>query len=71
MLSTSDSRTEQSARSNTPSGFSHGAIAGQSKCVPSRVGKRDAVQCFSCGGCLGNWEDGDDPWKEHAKWFPE
>ncbi|XP_028385139.1 baculoviral IAP repeat-containing protein 1 isoform X1 [Phyllostomus discolor] len=35
------------------------------------TGKRDAVQCFSCGGCLGNWEDGDDPWKEHAKWFPE
>ncbi|XP_027257432.1 baculoviral IAP repeat-containing protein 1b isoform X5 [Cricetulus griseus] len=35
------------------------------------TGKRDTVQCFSCGGCLGNWEEGDDPWKEHAKWFPE
>ncbi|XP_073933438.1 baculoviral IAP repeat-containing protein 1 isoform X2 [Castor canadensis] len=35
------------------------------------TGKRDSVQCFSCGGCLGNWEDGDDPWKEHAKWFPK
>ncbi|XP_036135985.1 baculoviral IAP repeat-containing protein 1 [Molossus molossus] len=35
------------------------------------TGKRDAVQCFSCGGCLGNWEEGDDPWKEHAKWFPK
>ncbi|GAB5566937.1 baculoviral IAP repeat-containing protein 1 [Prionailurus iriomotensis] len=34
------------------------------------TGKRDTVQCFSCGGCLGNWEEGDDPWKEHAKWFP-
>ncbi|XP_054434214.1 baculoviral IAP repeat-containing protein 1 [Pteronotus mesoamericanus] len=34
------------------------------------TGKRDTVQCFSCGGCLGNWEDGDDPWKEHAKWYP-
>ncbi|XP_062067924.1 baculoviral IAP repeat-containing protein 1-like [Lepus europaeus] len=35
------------------------------------TGKRDIVQCFSCGGCLGNWEEGDDPWKEHAKWFPK
>ncbi|KAL1782848.1 neuronal apoptosis inhibitory 5 [Sigmodon hispidus] len=34
------------------------------------TGDRDTVQCFSCGGCLGNWEEGDDPWKEHAKWFP-
>ncbi|XP_069080442.1 baculoviral IAP repeat-containing protein 1-like [Pleurodeles waltl] len=32
---------------------------------------KDTVQCFSCGGCLGNWEEGDDPWKEHAKWFPK
>ncbi|KAM7076812.1 LOW QUALITY PROTEIN: baculoviral IAP repeat-containing protein 1-like [Ciconia maguari] len=22
-------------------------------------------------GWPGNWEDGDDPWREHAKWFPE
>ncbi|XP_073440140.1 baculoviral IAP repeat-containing protein 1-like [Dendrobates tinctorius] len=35
------------------------------------TGTRDAVRCFSCGGCLGNWEENDDPWKEHAKWFPE
>ncbi|XP_054665467.1 baculoviral IAP repeat-containing protein 1 isoform X6 [Grus americana] len=35
------------------------------------TGKKDTVQCFTCGGCLGNWEDGDDPWREHAKWFPE
>ncbi|XP_008836708.1 baculoviral IAP repeat-containing protein 1 [Nannospalax galili] len=35
------------------------------------TGKRDTVKCFSCGGCLGNWEEGDDPWKEHAKWFPK
>ncbi|XP_078531419.1 baculoviral IAP repeat-containing protein 1-like [Lissotriton helveticus] len=34
-------------------------------------GKRDTVECFSCGGCLGNWMEGDDPGKEHAKWFPE
>ncbi|KAM6109348.1 LOW QUALITY PROTEIN: baculoviral IAP repeat-containing protein 1 [Phoenicopterus ruber ruber] len=35
------------------------------------TGKKDTVQCFACGGCLGNWEDGGDPWREHAKWFPE
>ncbi|XP_018413726.1 PREDICTED: baculoviral IAP repeat-containing protein 1-like [Nanorana parkeri] len=35
------------------------------------TGTRDTVQCFSCAGCLGNWEENDDPWKEHAKWFPE
>ncbi|XP_063769697.1 baculoviral IAP repeat-containing protein 1-like [Pseudophryne corroboree] len=38
---------------------------------PGPDGTRDTVQCFSCGGCLGNWEEDDDPWKEHAKWFPE
>ncbi|CAH2296880.1 baculoviral IAP repeat-containing 1-like [Pelobates cultripes] len=35
------------------------------------IGRRDHVQCFSCSGCLGNWLETDDPWKEHAKWFPE
>ncbi|XP_069818939.1 baculoviral IAP repeat-containing protein 1-like [Dendropsophus ebraccatus] len=35
------------------------------------TGRRDIVQCFSCAGCLGHWEENDDPWKEHAKWFPE
>ncbi|XP_053144553.1 baculoviral IAP repeat-containing protein 1 isoform X2 [Hemicordylus capensis] len=35
------------------------------------TGIKDTVRCFACDGCLGNWEEGDDPWKEHAKWFPE
>ncbi|XP_075182747.1 baculoviral IAP repeat-containing protein 1-like [Anomaloglossus baeobatrachus] len=35
------------------------------------TGRRDIVRCFSCDGCLGHWEGNDDPWKEHAKWFPE
>ncbi|XP_037657030.1 baculoviral IAP repeat-containing protein 1 isoform X2 [Choloepus didactylus] len=35
------------------------------------TGHKDTVQCFSCGGYLGNWEEDDDPWKEHAKWFPK
>uniref|UniRef100_A0A8C4SUJ9 NACHT domain-containing protein n=1 Tax=Erpetoichthys calabaricus TaxID=27687 RepID=A0A8C4SUJ9_ERPCA len=32
---------------------------------------RDTVQCHCCGGTLSHWEQEDDPWKEHAKWFPE
>ncbi|XP_053396740.1 baculoviral IAP repeat-containing protein 7-A-like isoform X2 [Mercenaria mercenaria] len=30
----------------------------------------DCVRCFSCGGGLRNWEYGDGPWEEHARWFP-
>ncbi|KAI5095914.1 baculoviral IAP repeat containing 7 isoform X1 [Silurus meridionalis] len=30
----------------------------------------DSVKCFFCDGSLRNWEPGDDPWEEHAKWFP-
>ncbi|KAM9251225.1 LOW QUALITY PROTEIN: baculoviral IAP repeat-containing protein 1g-like [Cariama cristata] len=33
------------------------------------AGKKDTMQCFACGGCLGNWEEDDEPWREHAKWF--
>lgn len=32
-------------------------------------GKSDQVVCFSCGGRLKGWEPGDDPWKEHAKYY--
>ncbi|XP_069044118.1 baculoviral IAP repeat-containing protein 1-like isoform X3 [Lepisosteus oculatus] len=35
------------------------------------TGVKDHVQCFSCGGRLGDWEVASDPWREHAKWFPE
>jgi hypothetical protein len=31
----------------------------------------DYVKCFYCDGGLCNWEPGDDPWIEHAKWFPD
>ncbi|KAK3098308.1 hypothetical protein FSP39_018246 [Pinctada imbricata] len=33
------------------------------------AGYGDYVRCFFCGGGLRNWEDGDDPWVEHARWF--
>ncbi|XP_054464752.1 baculoviral IAP repeat-containing protein 7 [Anoplopoma fimbria] len=34
------------------------------------TGHGDNVKCFYCDGGLRNWELGDDPWQEHAKWFP-
>ncbi|KAM5135904.1 baculoviral IAP repeat-containing protein 7 isoform 1-T1 [Mantella aurantiaca] len=34
------------------------------------TGRRDSVRCFHCDGELRHWEQGDDPWREHAKWFP-
>ncbi|XP_048411190.1 baculoviral IAP repeat-containing protein 7-like isoform X2 [Stegostoma tigrinum] len=34
------------------------------------TGHRDNVKCFHCDGELRNWELGDNPWMEHAKWFP-
>lgn len=33
------------------------------------TGNGDQTVCFHCGGGLKDWEEGDDPWVEHAKWF--
>ncbi|WAR09233.1 BIR7B-like protein [Mya arenaria] len=33
-------------------------------------GVQDSVRCYHCGGGLRNWEPGDDPMVEHAKWYP-
>ncbi|VDI17652.1 baculoviral IAP repeat-containing protein 2/3 [Mytilus galloprovincialis] len=33
------------------------------------AGYHDYTRCFFCGGGLRNWEAGDDPWVEHARWF--
>uniref|UniRef100_A0A8W8JHB2 Uncharacterized protein n=1 Tax=Magallana gigas TaxID=29159 RepID=A0A8W8JHB2_MAGGI len=35
------------------------------------AGHGDSTRCFFCGGGLRNWEPGDDPWTEHARWFPK
>lgn len=35
------------------------------------LGFGDNVKCFYCDGGLRNWEAGDDPWVEHARWFPK
>ena len=34
------------------------------------LGVRDRVKCWYCNGGLQNWDKDDDPWAEHAKWFP-
>lgn len=30
----------------------------------------EGTLCFYCQGGLKEWEEGDDPWYEHAKYFP-
>ncbi|KAK3603524.1 hypothetical protein CHS0354_027940 [Potamilus streckersoni] len=35
------------------------------------VGVGDCVRCFFCGGGLRSWEEGDNPWEEHAQWYPD
>nr|XP_039257849.1 uncharacterized protein LOC120334400 isoform X2 [Styela clava] len=34
------------------------------------LGVRDCVKCWYCNGGLQSWEYEDDPWAEHARWFP-
>jgi hypothetical protein len=33
-------------------------------------GVGDKVRCFWCDGALENWVATDDPWREHAYWYP-
>lgn len=50
--------TGQSAETMADAGFFH-------------IGRSDHVKCFYCDGGLRNWEPNDDPWFEHARWFPK
>ncbi|XP_063908731.1 death-associated inhibitor of apoptosis 1-like isoform X1 [Zophobas morio] len=34
-------------------------------------GVEDHTICFKCGGALRDWKDDDDPWEQHALWFPK
>lgn len=34
------------------------------------IGDRDKAKCWYCNGGLQNWDYEDEPWTEHAKWFP-
>lgn len=44
---------------------------GNSKNHSFSTGTNDHVNCFHCGSGLRNWEPDDDPWLEHARWFPQ
>lgn len=35
------------------------------------TGQGDRVICYQCGGGLQHWEKEDDPWIEHARYFPK
>jgi len=35
------------------------------------VGEGDKTICFFCGGAVCCWDINDDPWQEHARWYPE
>ncbi|XP_077976844.1 baculoviral IAP repeat-containing protein 7-like [Glandiceps talaboti] len=35
------------------------------------TGVKDNVKCFHCNVGLRNWEPTDEPWIEHARWFPK
>lgn len=35
------------------------------------IGQSDSTTCFYCNGGIQNWDYNDDPWIEHAKWFPD
>ncbi|XP_004713113.1 E3 ubiquitin-protein ligase XIAP [Echinops telfairi] len=34
------------------------------------LGEGDKVKCFHCGGGLTDWKPSEDPWEQHAKWYP-
>ncbi|NXK47889.1 XIAP ligase, partial [Chauna torquata] len=34
------------------------------------IGNGDHVVCFHCGGGLQEWKENENPWDQHAKWFP-
>ncbi|KAL3882672.1 hypothetical protein ACJMK2_028989 [Sinanodonta woodiana] len=34
------------------------------------MGTGDCVRCYYCGGGLRSWQNGDDPYAEHARWYP-
>jgi hypothetical protein len=41
--------------------------------LPSLIlaGIEDLVRCFMCDGGLRRWDEDDDPWTEHCRWFPD
>ncbi|XP_076818315.1 E3 ubiquitin-protein ligase XIAP-like isoform X3 [Clavelina lepadiformis] len=58
--------------------FDHRWLHKQIRATPRQIakagffflGERDKVKCWYCNGGLQNWDHDDEPWSEHAKWFP-
>lgn len=53
----------------------HNSVVNNSKWELSEAGffytgKNDETICYYCGGGLKDWQEEDDPWQEHARWFP-
>uniref|UniRef100_A0A8C6QZ49 Baculoviral IAP repeat-containing protein 1a-like n=2 Tax=Nannospalax galili TaxID=1026970 RepID=A0A8C6QZ49_NANGA len=60
-------------RLDTFKNWPHDSPAGVAALVRAGLfytGKKDIVQCFSCGGCMEKWEEGDNPLEDHTKFFP-
>lgn len=34
------------------------------------MGVSDRMSCFHCGGGVMNWMTYEEPWEEHARWYP-
>jgi len=64
-LSTFEENAENWARNNIMATMRDMARAGL-----YYLGIRDKVKCWYCNGGLQNWAIHDNPWFEHAKWFP-
>uniref|UniRef100_A0A8C5TCN8 RING-type E3 ubiquitin transferase n=1 Tax=Malurus cyaneus samueli TaxID=2593467 RepID=A0A8C5TCN8_9PASS len=62
---------------NYSSTLNAGGSIGGGWCLISNVllislsGQGDVVRCFYCDGGVRSWSVGDDPWREHAKWYPD
>ncbi|XP_059942718.1 E3 ubiquitin-protein ligase XIAP isoform X2 [Mesoplodon densirostris] len=46
------------------------SFEGSKTCVPADISEGDKVKCFHCGGGLTNWKPSEDPWEQHARWYP-
>lgn len=40
-------------------------------CFIHSAGYGDCARCFYCGGGLRNWDENDNVFVEHARWFPK
>nr|XP_009861875.1 baculoviral IAP repeat-containing protein 7-B isoform X1 [Ciona intestinalis] len=66
-----EQRLQTFTRSNWPAHRVRASILDISRAGLFYLGNSDRTKCWYCNGGLQNWEPNDDPWYEHAKWFPE